>query len=389
MPDLRHESPEHQPEPSTDTGHGAGGDDAGALKGHRVTSVTVPPWLVGLAGIGWRVLVVAAAVLMVVVIMAQLYLVLLPVFLAILATSLLAPPADWLRRRRWPAALAASVVVVGALGVVLGGIALLVPPAVQELADVGAEIADGGEEVLNWLVQGPLDMAPEEVDALLDQGIEQARANVDVITTGLLTGAVVAVEMLAGLLITLVLTFFFVKDGDVITGWLRARAPAARREELGAVSRRAWATLSGYIRGLSIVAFVDAVGIGLGLAIIGVPLVLPLMVLTFIGGFFPVIGATVAGAVAVLIALVSGGPVDALLVAAVVVAVQQMESNLLQPVVMGRAVRLHPVVVLLAITAGAVLGGIVGAFLAVPAAAVAAAVGNELRLRADASWQPG
>lgn len=345
----------------------------------------VPLWLMGLAGIGWRVLVVAGAVLVVLLLMAQLYLVLLPVFLAILASTLLAPPAQWLRRRRWPSGLAAAVVVVAALAILVGGVALLVPPVVQQLADVGGEIAEGGEEALIWLVEGPLDMSPEDVQALVDQGFEQARANVDVITSGLLTGAVVAVELVAGFLITLVLVFFFVKDGDRIIGWLRERSPSDRREELSAVSRRAWVTLSSYIRGLAIVALVDALGIGLGLAVIGVPLVLPLMVLTFIGGFFPVIGATVAGLVAVLVALVSGGPIDALLVGAVVVAVQQMESNLLQPVVMGRAVRLHPVVVLLAITAGAVLGGIVGAFLSVPTAAVAAAVGNELRLRAEAA----
>jgi len=345
----------------------------------------VPPLLGTLAAVSWRLLVVAAAVGVVLFVTTQLFLVILPVFVAMLVTTLLAPPAGWLSRHRWPPALAAAVVLAAALLGLTGIVALLAPAVAAELRGVGDEVAEGGEDALNWLVHGPLDMSPEQVDRLFAQAAAQARANLGPITTGLLTGAVVAVEVLAGVLITIVLVFFFVKDGDVLTGWLLARAPAHRREEVAAIGERAWSTLLGYVRGVSIVALVDALGIGLGLVLIGVPLVLPLMVLTFIGGFFPIIGATVAGGVAVFVALVSGGPVDALLTAAVVVAVQQLESNLLQPVVMGRAVQLHPVVILLSVIAGAVLAGVVGAFLAVPAAAVGAAVGNELRLRREAA----
>jgi predicted PurR-regulated permease PerM len=152
-----------------------------------------------------------------------------------------------------------------------------------------------------------------------------------------------------------------------------------------AVGRRAWTALAGFIRGTAAVALIDAIGIGIGLAIVGVPLVLPIAVLVFLGGFIPVIGAFVTGLLAVLVALAAGGLQQALIVLAIVVAVQQIESNVLQPVIMRRAVSLHPVVILAALTAGAALTGVVGAFLAVPIAAVASAVGNELRLRHEAT----
>lgn len=341
----------------------------------------MPVWLASLAAIGWRVLVLAGVLVVGLLLMAQLHLVIMPVFVALLLTTLLAPASRWLRQRRVPPAAAAAVVVVASVVALVGTVALLAPPVADELGGIGEEVAEGGRQALNWLIDGPLDMSPEQVDRLIEQATEQARSNGQTITSGVLSGAVVAAELLAGLLLTVVLVFFFIKDGDTMTGWVLERAPADRRAELVAVSRRAWQTLSGYVRGIAIVALADALGVGLGLLLIGVPLVLPLMVLTFIGGFFPVIGATVAGAVAILVALVSSGPIDALLTAVVVVAVQQLESNFLQPVVMGRAVQLHPVVILLAITAGAVLGGVIGAFLSVPTAAVIAAVGNELRLR--------
>jgi putative heme transporter len=151
-----------------------------------------------------------------------------------------------------------------------------------------------------------------------------------------------------------------------------------------ATGRRAWVALSGFVRGTATIALIDAVAIGIGLAIVGVPLVLPLAVLVFLGAFIPVIGAFFSGLIAVLVALASGGFVTALIVLAIVFGVQQVEGNVLQPTIMRRAVALHPVVVLAALTAGGVLAGIIGAFLAVPVAAVLSAVGNELRLRHEA-----
>ncbi|MEX0836218.1 MAG: AI-2E family transporter, partial [Nitriliruptor sp.] len=182
----------------------------------------------------------------------------------------------------------------------------------------------------------------------------------------------------------IVLLFFFVKDGESIVDWFIARTPDDHRNVVRAVGHRAWSALAGFVRGTATIALIDAIAIGIGLAIVGVPLVLPLALLVFLGAFIPVIGAFISGLVAVLVALASGGFVTALIVLAIVFGVQQVEGNVLQPTIMRRAVALHPVIVLTALTAGGVLAGIVGAFLAVPVAAVLSAVGNELRLRHEA-----
>jgi putative heme transporter len=196
------------------------------------------------------------------------------------------------------------------------------------------------------------------------------------------------VQGVAALVLAVILLFFFVKDGAQLVDWMIARTPDQHRETARAVGRRAWTALTGFVRGTAAIALIDAVGIGIGLAIVGVPLVLPIAVLVFLGGFIPVIGAFITGMIAVLVALATAEPdaafQTALIVLAIVVGVQQFESNVLQPVIMRRAVSLHPVVVLTVLTAGAALIGILGAFLAVPIAAVAAAVGNELRLRNEA-----
>ncbi len=189
---------------------------------------------------------------------------------------------------------------------------------------------------------------------------------------GIFGGAVVALELLAGLLLAIVILFFLVKDGERMWRWAVGLFPPTVRADVDAIGARAWETAGGYIRGVTIVALVDAVFIGLALWLIGVPLVVPLAALTFIGGFFPIVGAFVAGFVAAMVALVSEGWLAAVLVVGASVLVQQLEGNLLQPFIVGSAVRLHPLAILLAITAGGVLWGVAGAFLAVPLVAVTA-----------------
>jgi predicted PurR-regulated permease PerM len=200
--------------------------------------------------------------------------------------------------------------------------------------------------------------------------------------------AITFFEIIAGFILALVVAFFFIKDSEKITGWIMARLSPEKRDLVGGAGERAWFTMGGYIRGTATIALVDAVFIGLGLLIIGVPLVLPLAVITFFGAFIPILGAVTAGALAALVALVTVGLREALLVVAVTTFVQQTESNLLEPIVMARAVKLHPVVILFALTAGAILGGILGAFLAVPIAAVISSVGNYLRTEHDLTIEP-
>ncbi|MEX2220952.1 MAG: AI-2E family transporter [Candidatus Rokuibacteriota bacterium] len=344
----------------------------------------VPGWLTISAAWAWRLLLVTVAVSALAWVLAQLYLVVFPVIVALLLATLLAPPAAFLRRRGWAPALSALVVVGGSVMLLAAVIALLIPPVVSQFGEMGDVLGEGYDQLLDR-VGTTFQMSDSEIRDLIDQGISQAQENAGAIGTGLLLGVVRLVEVVAGLLLSTVLLFFFVKDGERITGWIVERTRSEHREDLAAGGRRAWATLGGYLRGTAIIALADALGIGLGLVLIGVPLVIPLMVLIFAGGFFPIIGAFVAGLVGVMVALVAGGIVDALLVLAVVVVVQQIEGNVLEPVVLSRSVPLHPVVIVLAITAGAVIAGVGGAFLAVPVSAVASAVGNELRLRREAA----
>ena len=341
--------------------------------------VTVPRQLAHIAALAWRVLVIIAAAWVVVAVLVRLRVVVIPVIISLLITTLLSPAVESLRRRGVPRLLSAWAVFLGALALVAGVVAVLAPQIGSEIDELGRRLQQGFEEVLAWLVEGPLDLTRAEIDRYVQRAVEAARSNTGVITSGVLTGAIKAAEVVAGLILTLVLVFFLLKDGDVFTSWIQRQVRPEQRHHVRALGQRAWAALSSYVRGTAVIALVDAVLIGIALVVIGVPLVVPLMVLTFFGGFFPLVGAVLAGAVAALVALVSGGPLDALLVAGAVTLIQQVEGDVLQPVVLGRAVRLHPVVILLALTAGAVLAGIAGAFLAVPVTAVATAIGSYVR----------
>jgi putative heme transporter len=262
---------------------------------------------------------------------------------------------------------------------VAGVLFLIVPQTVGQFDQLGEDLERSVREIEDWLVDGPLGLREEQVRTYTDSIVERLSGDSEEVRSRVITGAQVAAEVLAGLALTGVLTFFFIKDGDRISAWLLNRVRSPRRELARLTGRRAWETLAGYLRGTAITGAIDAVFIGIGLALLGVPLVIPLALLTFFGAFFPVIGAPLAGLVAVLIALVSGGPGTALAVLALVFVVQQVESYLLAPSIMGRMVRLHPVVVLVALTSGGVMAGIIGAFLAVPITAVCVAVVGEVR----------
>ena len=326
-----------------------------------------------------RFLLVVAAGAVVVYALVKLRLVVLPVIISLLICTLLAPPVRWLTARGWKPLLATGAVMLGTLVLAAALFAVLAPQIAGEVEDMGRAVREGADEVLRWLTSGPLGLSEQQINAFVDRVGERLRENVGSITGGLLTGAIAVAEGIAGTLLTLVLVFFLLKDGPQMRDWFLRHFDGERREHAAEIATRAWNALGGYVRGTAIVATVDAVLIGLLLAILGVPLVIPLAVLTFFGAFFPLVGATVAGAVAALVALVTEGATDALIVAGGILVIQQVEGDVLQPLVVGRAVRLHPVVILLALTAGAILGGIAGAFLAVPVTAVAVSVGAYLR----------
>jgi putative heme transporter len=349
-------------------------DDRRAPPADPVGRSPVPHRLAVAAAWSWRLLVVAAAGAVVVWLLLRLRIVVLPVLLALVATSVLSPPARWLRRRGWPGLLATWTVILAALLVSGAVVAGLSWQAAGSADDLDTSLDQGVGEVEDWLVEGPLDLPRERVDEVDQQARDWLSSSDGLISNVGVDEARLAVEVVTGIFLAVVLTFFFVKDGERIWRWLTRGLGRRAGPHVDEAGRRAWRSVGGFIRGTAIVAAVDALFIGIAMALLGVPLVVPLAVLTFIGGFLPLVGAVVAGALAVLVALASEGFVTALILLAVVIAVQQIEGDVLQPVVMGRVLRLHPVAILLAVAAGAALGGIVGAFIAVPVTAAGVAV---------------
>jgi predicted PurR-regulated permease PerM len=322
---------------------------------------SVPRALELAAAISWRLLVCAGAIAVIAIVVARLRLVVLPLVVALLLATALAPLVMQLRRRNVPPAAAAAIVLTGAVGAIAGAVAVVAVPAWGELDELDINVRGGVERLAEWF-----GLSEHQVDATIERALNQLREHADSIAGGIISGGVLALELVAGSMLALVLLFFVLKDGERI--WLATVGllPAERRPAVDATGNRIWFALGGYLRGIATVALVDAVCIGLGLYLIGIPLVLPLAVLTFLGGFVPYVGATATGLAAVLVALVSEGTVAALLVVALVLVVQQLEGHLLQPLIVGRSVQLHPVAVLLAVAVGGVVWGIPGAFVAVP-----------------------
>ena len=335
--------------------------------------IRVPRLLVAASEISWRLIVCTAAAAIVVYGLTRVGFALIPVMIALLLSTLFVPPARALRRRGVPNALATALVFLTGLLAIAGVVALLVTPVADGFGELGDRIRGGADEVGSLVASLPLGLDERKIQRQIDTLDDRIRENQTSVQSGALAGAQAAGQFLAGLIICLVVLFFFVKDGAGMWRWFVGLFPDARRPALDELGTRSWTVLSAYVRGAVVVAAVDAVGIGLALWLIGVPLVLPLAVITFVLAFVPLVGSVVAGAAAALVALVAVGPVAALLVIGAVLLVQQLEGNVLYPLIVGRTVDLHPVVILLAVTVGGLLYGIVGAALAVPIAAVLAA----------------
>lgn len=363
--------------------------NADAPRGGRRTgpSAALGRSLWPVARLGLNVVLTAAGLAIAGFVVIQLWLVVLPVLLALLLATLLVGPADFLRRRGVPSVAAALLVMLAALGALVGVLVSIVPAIIAEVDDVGRSAREGLDEALRWLSQGPLGVEREQITDAVDRALEGA-SGAGNLTGNVLSGAALVVEVVAGLLLMLVILFFFVHDGRRIWSWIVELLPLAHRFDADAIGRRMWSTACGYVRGVAIIALVDAVLIGIALWLIGVPLVLPLAVLTFLGAFVPLAGAVLAGAVAALVALVTEGALAAILVVVVITVIQQLEGDLLYPLVVGRSVALHPVAILLALTAGTVLAGLVGALLAVPVAAMAWDALEYLRSRSRAYSGP-
>lgn len=336
---------------------------------------SVPTGLVVAAGIAWRLLLLTGVALLLGLVALRLRLVVIPFALAVALAAILWAHAGRLARVM-PRSLAALLVTVSSTAL-LGSVIYLVVRAITEQYDELLLSTQGGlDQVQDLLARLGVDR--DRLKELQTQAFTALDTNQERITAGVLSGATVLAEVVAGLLLTVVLLFFCLRDGRQMWEWAVGVVPGIG-PKVDLAGRAALGTLSGYLRGTALLGAFDAVFIGLALLVLGVPLVVPLSALVFLGGFIPLVGATLTGAVAVLVALVTEGPVTAGLVLLAVVVVQQVESQVVAPVVLGRTLELHPVAVTTALTAGAVLGGVLGAAASVPVVASIWAVVRALR----------
>ncbi|MEV5757172.1 AI-2E family transporter [Streptomyces tendae] len=367
--------------------HASGGavaEHAGAPRSgagdHRPDPAQAVPWGVRVAAeAGWRLLVLAGTVWVLMRVISAVQLVVLAFVAALLITALLQPAVAWLRRHGVPRGPATALTAI--LGfVIMGLIGWFVTWQVMENIDnLSDQVQDGIDELRNWLLNSPFHVTDKQINEIAKNLRDAVGANTDQITSAGLEGVTVVVEALTGILLAAFSTLFLLYDGKRIWQWSLKLVPAAARPGVAGAGPRAWRTLTAYVRGTVIVALIDAIFIGLGIYFLDVPMAVPLAVFIFLFAFIPLVGAVVSGALAVVVALVTQGVFAAVMTLVVVLAVQQIEGHILQPFILGRAVRVHPLAVVLSVAAGGMVAGIGGAVVAVPLVAVTNTVVGYLR----------
>ncbi len=340
----------------------------------------VPPGVELAAAWAWRFLVIVAAGAVIAWAVGYLSVIVLPIVVALLVTALAVPAVDLLTRVRVPRGLAALLVVVGGLASVSALLTFVGQQVANGASDLGEQTVAGLGQIRTWLEEGPLNASDSQIDSWID---DAQRLITDQTSDGQVVSRLTEVgttltHVVAGFFIVLFATYFFMADGRRIWSWVVRLAPRAARPRVDSSGRVAWISLTQFVRATVVVALVDAIGIAGWAWFLGVPFVAAIGVLVFLGAFVPMIGATIAGTVAVLVALVDQGPVAALLMLVGVIVVQQVEGHVLQPFLMGRWVSVHPLAVILAIAAGVIVAGIAGALVAVPLAAAVNAVVQHL-----------
>lgn len=332
----------------------------------------------------WRVVVLLAAAAAVLWLIVQVRIIVIPVLIAVLLTALLAPVVHFFERQqlpRWMGVVSALLLLFAAVG---GLLALIVTQLRKGLGDVVERTTAAWAELLHWVEQ-TFGLQATQIDNLITQTIHTIEKHQSEIWSGALGVATTASQVVTGSLLTLFSLIFLLIDGRRIWLWVLGFLPRSVHAPLDAAGRAGWVSVGQYVRVQVFVAFVDAVGIGIGAALLGVPLPIPIAILVFLGSFIPFLGAITTGALAVFIALAYNGPVNALIMLGVVILVNQIEGHVLQPLVMGSAVRVHPLGVVLAVSTGALLAGVPGALFAVPLAASANSIVNVLAHR---QWDP-
>ncbi|GAA4932689.1 AI-2E family transporter [Actinoplanes utahensis] len=347
------------PDPEIVHGSTASRDDADVPQPLRIAAAW--SWRLIVVGvIGWALLRLVGMVSIVVV----------PLAIALLLSALFGPAVGWLLRLRLPRSLATFLVLVGGIGLLAGTLTLVVNEFVAGVPKLTENASAGVRQIQQWLRTGPLHLSDAQVDEAIDAGQKWINSNTTSLTsTGIATVATLA-ELVTGLLLVIFATFFFLRDGRAIWRFIVRLFPVNARWSLADAGDASWTTLGAYVRATVLVAFIDAVGIGMALVVLEVEFAFPLAALVFLGAFVPIVGASVSGVVAVLVALVDEGWVVALITLGAVILVQQIEGHVLQPLIMGRAVSVHPLAVIIGIACGVVLAGIIGALVAVPLIAV-------------------
>lgn len=332
-----------------------GGDSSGTDSTLRAAAVFFGRWLV-----------IAAAAAVVIWAAARLLVVVLPLALAILLASLLRPFVAALSRRGMPLGAATAIVVLTGLVAVTAVLLFVVVSVLNNVDVLAGHLTTSVQVARDWAVHGPLRLAPEQLAGVQQQLVEWLSSNRRQLTQQALTTTSTMGTLLTGALLTMFALVFFLYQGPRLWTAACRLVPASQRSRIVEAGRRSFRSLTGFMRATAVVAAADAVGIGLGLVVVGVPLAGPITALVFLSGFLPVVGALVSGLIAVLVAAVTRGLIAAVIVLVVVVAVQQLEGNVLQPWLLGDAVRIHPVAIVFGVTAGSTLAGVSGALLAVP-----------------------
>lgn len=322
------------------------------------------------AGWSWRLLLIGGVLAVVVFLIIQLRLIIIPIFVAVLIGALLVPFSGLLQRHRWPKWAAVTVAMLSALVFVGGLLALGISQIVRGRDELVAQSLVAWDEFREWLLEGPFHITESQLNDWVDQIITSIQQDSSVLLSGALSLTSSFGHFLAGLLLALFATLFILIDGRGIWNWIVGIFPRRGRAAIDGAGKAGWATLQNFVKVQILVATIDAIGIGLGAFFLGVPLAVPIAILVFLGSFIPIVGAVATGALAVFVALIYNGPVIALIMLGIVLLVQQVEGHVLQPLIMGTAVKVHPLGVVVAVATGSLLAGIPGALFAVPVAAV-------------------
>lgn len=330
---------------------------------------SVEPLVRKTAAWAWRLLVILIAVLALLRVVEKLEIIVVPVLVALLLSALLVPVVDWLDKRGLPRGGAVALVLLGGFAILGGILAFVVLQFIDGLPGLTEQVTNSIESTRRWLIHGPAHLRNEQIDNVGNAAIEALHNNQAKLTSGALSTAATVTELVTAAVLVLFALIFFLYGGRNIWQYVVKIIPSHVRNRVHEAGNAGYGSLIGYVRATFLVALTDAAGVGAGLAIMGIPLALPLASLVFLGAFIPLVGALISGLVAVVVALLAKGIVYALITLGVLIAVNQMEAHLLQPLVMGRAVSIHPLGVVLAISTGGVLAGIVGALLAVPTVA--------------------